>query len=332
MTSEEDLLDESTVLAYLASRGILRADGGPANAVMLDGGVSSVVLRVTDGDHDFVVKQALPQLKVAQKWLAPRERTLTEGRALNWFNTLTPDNVPGFIDLDDQRLVLTMTAAPLSAASWKTDLLAGAVDPDVGHTLGTVLATWHAPVGVGDRLVGMFDDPESFRQLRLDPYFGPILHTRPDVAVSLRAQLDVMADRHDCLVHGDFSPKNVMVWEGGCWVLDFEVTHLGDPAFDVAFLLHHLLMKAIHRPQWRGGYAAAGLRFTSAYRAIRAIDEEHATALTGALLLARVLGKSRAEYLTESERARVERLGLEFLNHPDESIDDVLTHGTEGDS
>ena len=61
----KDLLDETTVVAYLINRGIIN---GPAEVEELTGGVSNVVLAVKSGDKDLVLKQALPQLKVAAVW------------------------------------------------------------------------------------------------------------------------------------------------------------------------------------------------------------------------------------------------------------------------
>ena len=72
---DKELLDESTVVAYLTNRGII---SGPAEVEELTGGVSNVVLAVKSGDKDLVLKQALPQLKVAAVWKADQRRAIVE--------------------------------------------------------------------------------------------------------------------------------------------------------------------------------------------------------------------------------------------------------------
>ncbi len=53
-------------------------------------------------------------------------------------------------------------------------------------------------------------------------------------------------------MHADFSPKNLLVYDGGrgLMMVDFETGHYGDPAFDLGFFLSHLVLKAFyHAPR-----------------------------------------------------------------------------------
>lgn len=120
-------------------------------------------------------------------------------------------------------------------------------------------ATWHREE------YRALDDRELFEQLRLDPYLVTCQARRPEHADALQRVLDRLRGRRDCLVHGDFSPKNVLVGEGGLWVLDHEVGHIGDPQFDLAFMLSHLVLKAVHRPDRAAAYRACGEAFLGAY-------------------------------------------------------------------
>src|SRR5699024_9790070 len=126
-----------------------------------------------------------------------------------------------------------------------------------------------------------------------------------------------MAARRDCLVHGDLSPKNVLVGDGRVWIIDFEVAHRGEPRFDLAFLLCHLLLKSVHQPARATAHAAAARAFVDAYRSVPdapgGIVDAVLSAHVGCLLLARVFGKSPAEYLTETDRRRVAALGTGML-------------------
>jgi aminoglycoside phosphotransferase (APT) family kinase protein len=108
------------------------------------------------------------------------------------------------------------------------------------------------------------------------------------------------------LVHGDFSPKNLLFGPRDR-DLDAECAWYGDPAFDLAFVLNHLLLKGAWQPQWRGRYIGAFTTLTAAYLAHVAWEpqaecEARAAALLPALMLARIDGKSPVEYLTEDSR------------------------------
>ena len=154
---------------------------------------------------------------------------------------------------------------------------------------------------------GDIGSAESFEAQRVDPYLRMIQRRHPELADRIGAYVERLLGTTECVVHGDYSPKNVLVGDDGLWVIDWEVVHRGDPTFDLAFMLNHLLLKSIHRPQGREGYEACGRAFLEAYG--RDVDMPYVLGLVGCLMLARVDGKSPAEYLTEpnaSGRARPE--------------------------
>lgn len=312
---EDELLDHESVGSYLVDRGVIERE--PEMVRPLGGGVSNVVLQVEADGRRLVVKQALPRLRVAQEWLAKRERAVTEGRALRLASSLTPDAAPGVVDIDPARCVLVIDAAPEDWAPWKSTLLTGDVDPETAARLGGVLGEWHARTTELD----VPHDPEAFDQLRLDPYHRATAARWPELAPQLLGAVDELQDVHECLVHGDFSPKNVLVAPGGAalWVIDFEVAHRGNPVFDVAFLLSHLVLKAVHRPTAAGALGAAAQRFIDAYRgtgARGAADDDRLALHVGCLLLARVDGKSPAEYLSEAGAASIRALAVDVLRTP----------------
>ncbi len=319
------LLSEESVAGYLVQRGVLPPDSDPV-VRSLGGGVSNIVLAV---DGRYVVKQSLPQLRVESEWLAKRERAITEARALTYAHRISPDAVPAVLDVDEERCALTIAAAPSAWRCWKDDLLDGHADADVGARLGSLLGRWHFASSVDEGLAAAFGDHEAFDQLRVDPYFRTLAERQPDHASAVHAVVEAMLARRVALVHGDFSPKNVMVGPhpDQVWVIDFEVAHHGDPAFDQAFLLTHLLLKSIHVPVAREHYRAVATAFLAAYDAVAPAGLTgpvgHVWALTGALLLARVHGKSPAEYLTEAGREAATRAGAMLLHHPPAAVDDA---------
>ncbi|PZF85875.1 phosphotransferase [Jiangella anatolica] len=321
-----ELLDETSVVAHLRGRGVLGA--GPVTVTALGGGVSNVVLAVADGHRRLVVKQALPRLRVAAEWTAPTDRTLTEADALVLTAGLTPGAVPAVIDRDDERHVLVLEHAPDGWRDWKADLLAGVVDASTAARLGEVLARWHTATTDPATLPGRIrDGGDAFERLRVEPFYRRVAAQLPgELGEAILATADAMTQHPACLVHGDFSPKNVLVGQG-LWVIDFEVAHRGDPAFDLAFLLCHLALKAVHRPASAAGYARCATAFATAYGAKGTIDWPYVLRHTGCLVLARVRGASPAEYLTAAGRDTAWRLGVDLLTGAVRSLDDLFPEG-----
>lgn len=319
---EPDLLDESSVGPYLVERGVL--PDGPTTATTLAGGVSNVVLQVSAGDTVVVVKQARERLRVADDWRADPARSQAEAEALRVLGALTPDAVPHVIDADPDRHTLTISAAPGHWTTWKTELLAGTVRAGVAGELGALLAEWHRSTA-GAPLDPLLERTDLFDQLRLNPYFGTAATRRPAFATRLADVTAEVRRRRRCLVLGDFSPKNILVGDDGTWVIDLEVAHRGDPAFDVGFLLCHLIAKSVHRTDRNREMLAAAERFLFAYgTGFGADDAEHLSRVLGALLVARVAGSSPLEYLSPDSQRRVESIGSDLLVDPAPTIDELI--------
>jgi len=311
------VLEPATVGAYLVSRGLISA-GAEVAVTPLDGGVSCSVFAVESPAGSWVVKQALEQLRVAQVWLADPRRAGAEAEALRICSSLTPTATPTPVDADEDNHTLTMTRAPADWQNWKLQLLAGDVRPEVGALLGSVLATWHN--GTTDRagLHPRFLDLASFEELRISPFHRAIQDRHPEVHDQVEAVIERMLIERRCLVHGDFSPKNILVGGAQVWVLDFEVAHYGDPTFDLAFLLAHLCLKSAHLPELAAELWTCAAAFLDAYRnEVRPellLPAEHLLGQVACLLLARVDGKSPAGYLSPAGQQVVRALGLSMLS------------------
>jgi 5-methylthioribose kinase len=305
------VLEPEACAQYLQDAGLL---SDPV-VTPLSGGVSSVVLRAEAAGQALVVKQALPRLRVEALWEAKRERTVTEAAALRLAASLTPGAVPAVVHLDEAACLLVIEAAEPSEVDWRTTLLADRVEPELGARLGAILGTWQRRTAQDPSLTGSVDDPESFDQQRIDPYYRTVLRRHPSLAPHLLPLIEDLSTRRECFVHGDFSPKNVLTGKR-VWVVDFEVAHVGMGAFDVSFLLSHLLLKSVHRPQSRAAHEQTAVAFWEAYTRQVPVRFDDAAPHTGALLLARVDGKSPAPYLTLPEQREVWQLGTALLTDP----------------
>jgi 5-methylthioribose kinase len=316
--------DELIAAACVHLRRIgLLADGERPAWRLLSGGVSNWVLRFECGPG-VVVKAALARLRVAEEWLADPTRAVFEGRAMAALGERLPvGDVPEVLFVDERAHLLGMTSAPAGARPWKEALLRGEVDLTVAARVGALLGRMHRAAWDVPRLREEFGDLSLFRQLRLDPYHrraAQVAESRDEsaVAAALRAGAAEMEQQRATLVHGDFSPKNLLVHAGGVMAIDFEVVHWGNQAFDTAFLLNHLALKAVHRPSNAAAYHAAAEAFFDAYtrtlaRQPRAAVVAAAIRQVGCLLRARADGKSRAEYLDERGLAVARRLGAAVL-------------------
>ena len=284
------------------------------------------MLSVHRGDLRVVVKQALPRLRVADEWLAKRERAITEGEALRLAQQLTPGSVPQVLDVDEVACALTITEAPADWRPWKDQLLAGDAAPGVARRLGGLLGTWQAATWNDHAVERAFEGQEVFEQLRVDPYYRTVCRRRPKLARAVDAFIQRMNATRACLVHGDYSPKNVLVGEG-IWVLDFEVAHCGDPAFDVAFMLNHLLLKRLHVPEAGDGIeqSARDCWDASAQAAPELLpDLSYVLGHVGCLMVARVDGKSPAEYLRKTEREWARDGGTALLLAPPDTLEEAF--------
>ncbi|MHB8718507.1 MAG: phosphotransferase family protein [Candidatus Dormibacteria bacterium] len=333
-STDPAVLDSSeAVVAYLVERGLLNADRAAAKP--LHGGISGHVWRVGDGQREVVVKQAMGRLRGARPWFADQARTVTEGRALQLAASIDASRVPAVVLLDDVSNVVVLEAAPPPVHLWKAQLLEGCVDTGVAGTLGHFVGRLHAATSLlrGGSQLDAFRQDQAFAQLRLRPYFESVQSRDPDIGAVIMPPVCAMAARRACLVHGDLSPKNVVLTANGPWLLDWEVAHLGDPAFDVAFLCTHLLLKSIHVPRAGVLLRAAVRHFVDSYvdAGGLAMDDAHLCALTGALLVARVDGDSPVEYLEATEQRTARALGLSLAGAPPPSLRDAVAGGVRWD-
>jgi aminoglycoside phosphotransferase (APT) family kinase protein len=211
---------------------------------------------------------------------------------------------------------------------WKERLRAGEVNRDFAAEVGRRLGVIHARTAGDADIAGRFVTDSAFHALRLEPYFEAAARRHPEVAGALLALSARTLATKVALVHGDVSPKNILGGPRGPIFLDAECAWFGDPAFDLAFCLNHLLLKCL----WNRSAAPRLLKafdtLADRYLACvawepRAELERRAAGLLSALLLARVDGKSPVEYLGASDREFTRRLALELIPSPPASPSDV---------
>jgi len=321
-------LTPMVAVEYLQARGIIPPDV-ELSAAPLGGGVSNHVFRITWNEDCVVVKQPLPNLAVDDDWPADIDRIHNEAAAARTYARVIateqlPARVPEVCYEDDAAHLIAIQCAPPDAESWKADLLGGEVDPSVAGTVGRVLGAVHTAATDDPAVKDRFASKRPFDQLRIDPYHRTTAERHPDVAPEILAEVDRIMAVDRTLVHGDYSPKNVLLGDVP-WIIDFEVAHWGDPAFDVAFMANHLFIKSVYNAAQQAAYLDAAGRFWSAYRPLVPWSlEADVIAELGILMLARVDGKSPVEYVDEGPVAdALRRIAKRSLRDDVSTFDDL---------
>jgi aminoglycoside phosphotransferase (APT) family kinase protein len=314
------------IAAALERMGLL-SSGTPVAGERLTGGVSSDIWRIDLPSGPVCVKRALPQLRVAADWSAPVSRNRYEARWMRYANAAIPGAAPQLLGQDELTGTLAMQYLPPDAYPlWKARLRDGRADPSFAARVAATLVRIHGATAADPSTRAAFPTDNIFYDIRLDPYLLATAQVHHDRAAALNALVAATQAHKHALVHGDISPKNILAGPGGPVFLDAECAWWGDPAFDLAFCLNHLLLKCLWTPAARAGFLACFDALTDAYLA--GVDWEPAGALEAraahllpGLFLARVDGKSPVEYITdETDKNRVRRTARALLASPVERL------------
>ena len=326
---EADTAADAPVIAALARLGLLRGEETP-RFTRLTGGVSSDIWRVDLARGPVCVKRALPRLRVEQDWFAPVERNAYEAAWMRRAAAVVPDAVPQLLGQDEAAGVLVMAYLdPADHRLWKADLRDGHADPDVARAVGNRLARIHAATANDPEVAAAFATEAIFYDIRLEPYLVASARAHPDRADALHALVETTARTRRALVHGDVSPKNILIGPRGPNNLDADCAWYGDPAFDLAFCLNHLLLKCLWTPTAARDFLACFDVLAKAYLAgiswePHNVLEARTARLLPGLFLARVDGKSPVEYLSaEADKDRVRRVARALLARPAERLHGV---------
>jgi 5-methylthioribose kinase len=327
-----DIEDFDALRDYLTTRGSLRLDE-TVSFKNLQGGVSNRTVKVAWPDgRGWVLKQALAKLRVNVDWFSSPERIGVEAKALRYLNRLAPPGTtPAFVFEDMANYLMGMEAVPEEHENWKTVLLSGRIISDHFEQFGLLLGAIHGRSSEsGAEVRSVFSDTTYFETLRLEPYYLYAAQNIAEASMFLTALARETLDHKDSLVHGDFSPKNTLIYRNKLILLDYEVVHFGDPAFDVGFALTHLLSKAHHLPSERGRIASAAELFWQVYwDGIHQLNwatelEPRVVRHTLGCLLARVAGKSPLEYLAPVEVVRQRETVLSLIQNPPATVPDLI--------
>jgi aminoglycoside phosphotransferase (APT) family kinase protein len=327
-----DFEQPDQLVQYLRVQGHIGSDEKP-EIQPLPGGVSNrtFLVRRRHGEG-WVLKQALPQLRVPTAWFCSPSRNHAEATALRWLPKLAPpDTIPGLVFEDPENHLLAMLAVPAPHENWKTLLLNGHLKEEHVSQFATLLGDIHRSSSERkDELLPLFEDQSFFESLRLEPYYAYTASQLCDAAPFLNRLIRETRQHRDCLVQGDYSPKNVLIHAGRLVLLDHEVVHFGDPAFDLGFSLTHLLSKAHYLQTQRRSFVSAAHLYWRSY--VQAVAPFHQTAdfesrvvrHTLACLLARVAGRSTLEYFSPYHRRAQQKVVLQLISGIPQNVSELI--------
>jgi aminoglycoside phosphotransferase (APT) family kinase protein len=310
------------MVAALVRMRLIRQGEAPA-ITALTGGVSSLIVRAETARGTVCVKRALPRLKVAAEWLAPVERNSAELAWMKVAARVAPAFVPRVLGEDRVGRAFAMEFLdPARYQVWKSQLRDGIVRAETARAVALNLGRIHAATAGSGDIANAFANDATFFAIRLEPYFGAAGQANPDCRPALERLIETTANTKLALVHGDVSPKNILVGPDGPVLLDAECAWYGDPAFDLSFCLTHLLLKCIWLPASATAFLSCFDAFVETYSSTVAWEnpaelEARGCALLAGMLLARVDGKSPVEYIdAEPDRARVRDFARRHLLSP----------------
>ncbi len=337
MIGASDAPAQADLDRFLQSHGLAEA-GEPVTWTALQGGVSSDIWRVDLPGRAICVKRALPQLRVGHNWRAPVSRNRYEWEWLRLAAGIVPRSVPQPLAHDPRLGLFAMSHLPAELYPlWKQQLLEGKVDLGTAARVGHVLATLHNATAGRAEVAAAFDTLENFHALRLQPYLLVTAQRHPDLRAALEGLVERTGQARIALVHGDVSPKNILVGAAAPVLLDAECAWYGDPAFDIAFCLNHLLLKSVLLPRYREELLQAFETLANNYlRAAlfesRAGLDARAARLLPGLALARIDGQSAVEYFVDcpAQQDTVRRLARPLIAQPVESLAAVLREWRTG--
>lgn len=306
-------------------------NGAVARGEPLTGGVSSDIWRIDLPDGPICIKRALPKLRVTADWQAPVERNLYEARWMRVANRTVPGATPGLLGQDEVSGTLAMAYLPSDRYPlWKARLRDGDVDLNVASSVAATLGRIHGRTAEAPALAADFPTDAIFYDIRLEPYLTQTGRAHPDLADRMAWLIATTQQHKLALVHGDVSPKNILCGPDGPVFLDAECAWWGDPAFDLAFCLNHLMLKCLWVPTAHTALLESMAAMTATYLPLvtwepMAALEARTAHLLPALFLARVDGKSPVEYVTrDTQRDQVRRVARRLLFDPPDRLAEVF--------
>ncbi len=314
-----DIEKREELIAYLESRGIVSKEDG-YTVDYCKGGVSSITALIEIPGKTMLIKQGRERFAVAIEWIADRQRIAMEAKANAFYNKYLPDMAPAVISYDAENYIMLREAAPAGCRMWKEDILDGILDFKIARKTIEALVTIHNESAGKADVKEDFSEYKTFYQLRISPYLEFLATRHPQLAPVIQDMIKKLDETHVAVVHADYSPKNILVLpDRNICILDYEIAHYGDPAFDLAFYINHIVLKSVFLPHMSAAILNMMLYMTDTYLKMERFEEkaqfeERCVKMLAVFMLTRIDGKSPVEYITdETQKELVRKMAYRLM-------------------
>jgi acetolactate synthase I/II/III large subunit len=318
-TTERDEVQtiKSTIIESLMYHNMISSAEDIVSFESFDDGLINYVFGVRTKDKDLVIKHSKNKARGKPSVKINPKRLESEFDAINLFRRLSSqDHLPKTHYFDDKRMLLVMEMVSDTYSSLDADLKKGIVNVGVARTMGGALAKMHNDSHDKVNLSQSYDNIDMIKQLKM-PFIYEGTTSDPDELKELSKLKSQLLINRSCLVHGDFKPNNIFVKGDDFKMIDFEQAHYGDNILDFVWLpAAYIVLSCLH-PEKQEDYFVAVREYWKAYtdEIELPFDEELAMRHVGAIILARVDGVIKYDYLqprriSSTLRASAKRLLL----------------------
>ncbi len=271
-------------------------------------GVSSDIWHVKTSKHEYCIKRALAKLAVKEDWFAPIDRSNFEVKYFHYCKNIEPNSFPKILGHDKNNFILAMEWFDNKKfIVWKKRLMEKSVSFKDGKRLGKLLGVIHKFFYKKKKYKIIFLNDKTFYDIRIEPYLVFTSKFYPEFSEHYKTTIDFLTKNKSTVIHGDFSPKNILLGRNHPVILDAETACWGNPAFDLAFLNNHIILKSIFNKEIFKSYLKLSKSFLESYLAHFSIVNNKKflrsfILLQALLILARVDGKSPVEYFKKKHK------------------------------
>lgn len=279
-----------------------------------------VTLDTDQGMVDVYLRQALDHIRVDPPAKVPPERIFYEERVLRQLSEIFEREItPRVLYSDRDNFLLVLSDVGQGASVLVDELAGGRVHPETGKAIGDTLGTMH-----GKMWGGAFELDPGSNERRLQRHFYNRLKQAREIDLKATQDLiDESASAPQTFVAGDFASKNILVTGKDIHFVDLERSFVGDPAFDIGFLMGHYLVEMGNNPELQRDIKKLVKLVMKAYTdrlthfgidnlAVERI-EGRAVRFAGATILYRLFGRAKAGEIKNESITRMREYGLELV-------------------
>ena len=281
-------------------------------------GVSSDIWYVETKKKKFCIKRALNKLTVKEDWFAPVDRNNFEAKYFKECKKIVPNSFPRILGHDSKKYILAMQWYDNNKyLVWKNKLLNDHVSNREAHMVARILIKIHNFFYGKKKFEKEFLNDKTFHAIRIEPYILFTSNSYPQFKKNFISVANSLVRNKKTLIHGDFSPKNILLGKSYPVILDAETACWGDPVFDLAFCLNHIVLKSIYKNN-KIEYLELGKNFIETY--LKYLNYEKVDSFLNRFfsilplfILARIDGKSPVEYFNEKHKQCARNFGAGLL-------------------